>query len=123
MSETWALLWKIKPGSEEAVAELFKSYGRPDHVVKDDDGNEKGLLVSTMVFMKGNEVVRVMEIEGANFVEVAKHMGRQPAIKELEEKLDEHLLEPRDMSTPEGARDFFIGSMMQTLVSRRHDDP
>jgi hypothetical protein len=122
MSETWALLWKVKPGSEEAVKELFANYGRPDHVVRDEDGNEKGLLVSTMVFMKGDTVVRVMEIDGASFPEVAAHMGKQPAIRELEEKLDEHLAEPRDMSTPEGARDFFISSMMQTLAVRRHDD-
>jgi hypothetical protein len=123
MAEYWALMWDVKPGSEEAVMKLFEDYGRPDHVVRDEDGNEKGLLVSTMVFMKGNTVVRVMEIEGATFPEVAAHMGKQPAIRELEEKLDEHLAEPRDMSTPEGARDFFIKSMMRPVAVRRHDDP
>ena len=123
MSEYWALQWKVKPGSEEAVIKLFEDYGRPDHVVLDAEGNEKGLLVSTMVFMKENTVVRVMEIEGASFPEVAAHMGKQPAIRELEEKLDEHLLEPRDMSTPEGARKFFMDSMMRCLAARRHDDP
>jgi hypothetical protein len=122
MSEVWALMWDVKPGSEEAVKQLFADYGRPDHVVKDADGNETGLLVSTMVFMKDQTVVRIMEIEGATFPEVAAHMGKQPAIRELEEKLDEHLANPRDMSTPEGARDFFISSMMQTLAVRRHDD-
>jgi SchA/CurD like domain-containing protein len=122
MSEYWALLWKVKPGSEETVIKLFEEYGRPDHVVRDEEGNEKGLLVSTMVFMQGNTVVRVMEIEGASFPEVAAHMGKQPAIRELEEKLDEYLLEPRDMSTPEGAREFFMKSMMRPLAIRRHDD-
>ncbi len=122
MSECWALLWKVKPGSEEAVVKLFEDYGRPDHIVRDADGNEKGKLLSTMVFMKDNTVVRVMEIEGASFPEVAAHMGKQPAIRELEERLDEHLLEPRDMSTPEGARKFFMESMMRPLVVRRHDD-
>ena len=122
MSEVWALLWEIKPGSEEAVKKLFEDYGRPDHVVRDAEGNEKGLLVSTMVFMKGTTIVRVMEIEGASFPEVAAHMGKQPAIRELEEKLDEHLAEPRDMSNPDGAREFFMKSMMQPLVHRRHDE-
>ena len=122
MSEVWALLWEIKPGSEEAVKKLFEDYGRPDHVVRDAEGNEKGLLVSTMVFIKGTTVVRVMEIEGASFPEVAAHMGKQTAIRELEEKLDEHLAEPRDMSTPDGAREFFMKSMMQPLVHRRHDE-
>jgi len=41
---------------------------------------------------------------GGSLADVAAHMGRQPAIRELEEKLDEHLLEPRDLSDPEGAR-------------------
>src|SRR5689334_12195542 len=108
MPDYWALMWKVKPGSEEAVAELFATYGRPDHVVRDEAGNEKGLLVSTLVFMKDDTVIRVVEIEGASLPEVAAHMGRQPAIRELEEKLDEHLAEPRDMSTPEGAREFFM---------------
>ena len=122
MSEVWALLWEIKPGSEEAVTKLFEDYGRPDHVVRDADGNETGKLISTMVFIQGTKVVRVMEIEGASFPEVAAHMGKQPAIRELEEKLDEHLAEPRDMSTPDGAREFFMKSMMRPLVHRRHDE-
>ena len=65
--------------------------------------------------------MRAVEIEGA-LPEVAAHMGRQPEIQELEEKLDEHLAEPRDMSDPEGARKFFIESIMRTLVVRRHDE-
>jgi hypothetical protein len=49
-------------------------------------------------------------------------MGRQPAIRELEEKLDDYIEKPRDMSTPEGARAFFIESAMRTVVTRRWDD-
>ena len=122
MAHLWALMWRVKPGSEEAVAELFQNYGRPDHVIRDQEGNEKGRLISTMVFMKGDTIVRVVEIEGASLPEVAAHMGKQPAVKELEDKLDEHLLEPRDMSTPEGARKFFMESSMRTLIHRRHDE-
>lgn len=122
MSDYWALMWQIKPGSEEAVADLFANYGRPDHVIRDEQGNEKGKLLATMVFMKGNSVIRVVEIEGASLPEVAVHMGKQPMVKELEDKLDEHLLEPRDMSTPEGARKFFMDSSMRCLVARRHDE-
>ena len=122
MPDYWALKWEIKPGSEEAVAELFENYGRPDHIIRDQDGNEKGKLLSTMVFMKGTTVIRVVGIEGASLPEVAIHMGKQPMVKELEEKLDEHLAEERDMSNPEGARKFFMESSMQTLVARHHDD-
>lgn len=122
MSSHWALYWTIKPGTEDKVRELFKNYKRPDPVVKDADGNEKGLLVGTQVFMKGNVIVRVMEIEGA-LPDVAAHLGRQPEIQELETKLDEYLEEPRDMSDAEGARKFFMRTMMEPLLSRRHDDP
>jgi SchA/CurD like domain len=49
-------------------------------------------------------------------------MGRQPAIRELEDQLDQLVAEPRDMSTDEGAREFFIKSFMELLVSRRYDE-
>ena len=120
MGDWWALMWDIKPGSEEAVQELFRNYGRPDPIVRDEEGNEKGKLLSTIVFMKGTTIVRAVEIEGA-LPEVAAHLGRQPAIQELEEKLDEHLAKPRDMADPEGARKFFIESIMQTLVVKQLD--
>ena len=121
MSDWWALMWKIKPGSEEAVAELFADYGRPDPIVRDEEGNEKGKLLSTIVFMKDTTIVRAVEIEGA-LPDVAAHLGRQPAIQELEEKLDEHLAEPRDMSDPEGARKFFMDTLMRPLLVRHHDE-
>ena len=49
-------------------------------------------------------------------------MGQQKAIRDLEDELDKHVAEPRDMSTPEGARDFFVKSFMELLISRRHDE-
>jgi len=122
VSSHWALYWTIKPGSEDAVRELFKNYGRPDPIVKDADGNPTGAkLLGTQVYMKGNVVIRAMEIEGT-IPEVAAHLGRQPAIQELEKQLDQYLEEPRDMSDPEAARKFFMRTMMETLLSRSHDD-
>ena len=122
MADFYALMWDIKPGSEEAVAKLFENYGRPDYIVRDEEGNEKGRLVSTLVFLKDQTVVRVMEVEGVSLPEAAAHMGKQPAVQELEESLDEHLAEPRDMSTPQGAAKFFIESSMRTLLARRSDE-
>jgi SNF2 family DNA or RNA helicase len=121
MADYWALMWKVRPGTEEAVQELFKNYGRPEHIIRDEEGNEKGRLLKTWVFMKGNTIVRVVEVEGS-LADVAVHMGKQPAIRDLEEKLDQYLAEPRDMSTPEGARKFFMESSMQCLVARSHDE-
>jgi len=121
MSQFWALMWDIKPGSEETVAKLFEDYGRPDFEVTDDDGNVIGKLLSTQVFLKDTTVVRVIEVEG-DFAAVARHMARQPAIRALEAELDKHIAVPRDMSTPEGARAFFQSAMMRPLAARRADD-
>ena len=120
MSDFWALLWKVKPGTEGAVRELFANYGRPDPIVRDADGNQKGRLVGTQVFIKDNTIVRVMEIEGA-LPDVAAHLSRQPEIRHLETQLDQYLEQPRDMSDPAGARKFFMSTMMECLIARRED--
>jgi hypothetical protein len=123
VAQYFALMWDVKPGTEDRVRELFHNYGRPDHTIRDADGNEVGTLISTQVFMKGNTVVRVVEAtDGVSLPDLGRHMGRQPAIRELEDQLDQLVAEPRDMSTDEGARDFFIKSFMELLVSRRHDE-
>jgi hypothetical protein len=123
MAQYWALMWDIKPGSQDAVRQAFKEYGRPDHTVRDEQGNDVGTLLSTQVFMKGNTVIRVVETtDDVPLPVLGQHMGRQPAIRELEDKLDEYVAEPRDMSTSEGAREFFMKSTMELLVTRRHDE-
>jgi SchA/CurD like domain len=123
MAQYWALMWDIKPGSQDAVREAFKAYGRPDHTIRDEDEKPVGTLISTQVFMKGNTVIRVVETtDGVPLPVLGRHMGRQPAIRELEDKLDEYVAEPRDTSTDEGAREFFLKSTMELLVSRRHDE-
>ena len=118
MSEFHALMWNVKLGTEDQVRELFKNYGRPDPTIRDDDGNEVGKLLGTQVFLKGNTVVRVVEVEGS-LREVAVHMGKQPAVRDLEEKLDDLLETPRDMSTPQGAAAFFRQSAMEVLIARK----
>ncbi len=123
MSQYWALMWDIKPGAQDEVREAFKKYGRPDHTIRDADGNEVGTLLSTQVFMKGETIVRVVETtDGVPLPLLGQHMGRQPAIRELEDKLDELIAEPRDMSNDQGAREFFMKSTMEPLVTRRHDE-
>lgn len=123
MAQYWALMWGIKPGTQDEVRELFHTYGRPDHTIRDEDGNEVGTLLSTQVFMKDTTVIRVVETtDGVPLPLLGRHMGRQPAIRELEDKLDQLVAEPRDMSTDEGARAFFMKSTMELIASRRHDE-
>ncbi len=121
MSNWFALLYKLKPGSEEAVAELFGQSGRPDHEVRDEDGNVVGTLLTTMAFVGTENAVRVIEVEG-DFQAVARHMSRQEEVTEFERGIQEHLSEPRDLGTPEGAVAFFRKRGMRNVLIRRHDD-
>lgn len=121
MSNWFALLYKLKPGSEEFVADLFAQSGRPDHVVKDDDGNEIGRLLTTMAFVGNETGVRIIEVEG-DFQAVARHMSRQPEVEEFERQIEEHLAEPRDLSTPEGAQAFFRKRGMRNVLLRRSEE-
>lgn len=121
MSHWFALLYKLKPGSEEAVTEIFQQSGRPDHEVKDDEGNVVGTLLRTMVFMGTEACVRVIEVDG-DMIMVARHMGRQESVRAFEERIEEHLAEGRDMRSPQGAQEFFRRSGMRVILDRKHDD-
>ena len=120
---TWhALFYPLKPGSEENVKDLFRNSDRPEFDVRDADGTIVGRLLGTMAFVGTAMAVRVIEVEGA-LPMVAAHMSRQPEVREFERQLEGYLARPRDMGTPEGARQFFRESAMECVLSRRHDQP
>jgi hypothetical protein len=116
---TWhALYYPIKEGSEEVVKELFRTSGRPNFEITGPDGQVVGKLLATMAFVGTGVAIRVIEVEGPLPV-VAAHMSRQPEVREFERQLEEHLSEPRDMVTPEGARAFFQKAGMENVLNRR----
>jgi hypothetical protein len=119
-SKWFALLYPIKPGSRDAVAALFAGSGRPDHDVRDDDGNVVGRLLTTIVFVGREACVRVIEVEG-DIRTVARHMSRQAEIRDFEREIESHLMVPRDMSSPGGAQAFFQTAGMECVLYRRHD--
>ncbi|MBV9843446.1 MAG: hypothetical protein JOZ47_00030 [Kutzneria sp.] len=120
---TWhALFYPLKAGSEEVVKELFRTSGRPQFDVRDADGKVTGRLLGTMAFVGKEMAVRVIEVEGP-LPMVAAHMSRQPEVREFERQLEQHLARPRDMVTPEGARQFFREAALECVLSRRHDQP
>jgi hypothetical protein len=121
MSQWFALLYKLKPGTEGEVTTLFEQSGRPDHEVKDDEGTTVGTLLRTMVFMGKGACVRVIEVEG-DLPTVARHMGRQETVRQFEMGIEPHLAEARDMRSPEGAQDFFRNAGMRLVLDRKHDD-
>jgi hypothetical protein len=119
---TWlALLYKLRPGTEEEVTKLFVGSGRPAHDVRDDDGKVVGRLLTTLVFVGAEAAVRVIEVDGDPQI-VAGHISRQEEVKDFESKIEPLLSEPRDLSNPEGARAFFHRSGMRNVLIRRHDD-
>ena len=123
MANFAAVTWRIKSGSEEKVAELFSRYPRPDsYLLTDEAGNRSGALLSTAVFLKDQQIVRVIEYDGT-LPDVMRHMAGQRAVRELEAQLAEYLETPRDTSSATAFRDFFIAHSMRCLVARRHDGP
>jgi hypothetical protein len=121
MSQWFALLYKLKPGSEDAVTQLFQESGRPDHEVKDDEGQVVGSLRRTMIFMGTEACVRVIEVDGELGV-VARHMGRQDSVRKFEEGIEPHLAEARDMRSPQGAQEFFRRAGMRLVMDRKADE-
>jgi len=120
---TWhALFYPLKAGSEETVKELFRTSGRPRFEVRNDDGDVVGRLLGTMAFVGKEMAVRVIEVDGP-LPMVAGHMSRQPEVREFEQQLETHLSRPRDMVTPEGARQFFRDAALECVLARRHDQP
>jgi SchA/CurD like domain len=116
---TWhALQYPIKPGSEEAVKELFRNSGRPQFEITAPDGKVVGRLLATMAFVGEGTAIRVIEVDGPLPL-VAAHMSRQPEVREFERQLEEHLSEGRDMLSPEGARAFFQKAGMENVLNRR----
>jgi hypothetical protein len=112
----------VKPGFDDEIRRLFATYGRPDSVaLTDSAGNCVGKLLSTAVFMKDRRIVRVIEYEG-ELPYLIRHMAGQSIVRDLEDKLSPYLETPRDTSSSEGFRKFFLANAMECLVARRQDD-
>jgi hypothetical protein len=121
VSNWFALLYKLQPGSEEAVEKLFQESGRPDHVVLGTDGEVQGKLLRTLAFVGKEMAVRVLEYEG-DLRSVSAHVSRQPVVQEFERRVQEHLAVPRDLSNPAGAAAFFQEWGLRCVLNRLSDE-
>ncbi len=108
------LIYPLKAGTEEVVAQIFASSGRPDHDVRDDEGAVVGRLLRTLVFVGPEIAIRVIEVDG-DLRTVSRHMSRQPQVRAFEREIEQHLAVPRDMVTPEGAEQFFRDAGMRAV--------
>ncbi|GIG92067.1 SchA/CurD-like domain-containing protein [Plantactinospora endophytica] len=112
--QRFAIMFRVRPGTEDRVRELLANYAPPAQVAP--DGTR---LLSTSVFMKDGLVIRMIEIDGS-LPGLMAHIAREPGIQAVERELDNYLVEEdkRDASTPEGARAFFQKAMMEHVTTR-----
>ncbi|WP_433254632.1 SchA/CurD-like domain-containing protein [Streptosporangium sp. CA-135522] len=115
-----AITYKIKPGAEEEIAEIFspanfKRAATP--VMRDGQGSQTGLVLGTGLFIQDDTMVRVIQYDG-ELDDVARHMASQRGVREAEERIAPYLAEPRDTSTEEGFLAYFGKSTMRCLQQR-----
>ncbi|MGW0815540.1 SchA/CurD-like domain-containing protein [Streptomyces viridiviolaceus] len=104
-----ALTFTVRPGSEAAVAEILSGYASPEPRV--DDATR---LLRTSLFLHGNRVVRAVEVRG-DLQTALRHVARQPEVRAVEEALNPHLEQERDLDDPQSARRFFTLAAMPAV--------
>ncbi|PAN00583.1 TcmI family type II polyketide cyclase [Streptomyces sp. Alain-F2R5] len=104
-----ALTFTVRPGSEAEVARMLSEYVSPDAHV--DDSTR---LLRTSLFMHGNRVVRAVEVRG-DLQAALRHVARQPGVRAVEESLNPHLEQDRDLRDPRSARRFFTRAAMPAV--------
>ena len=110
-----AITYRVKPGHEDEIAEIFAGFQRVDRPdFAGETGEQAGRLLGTGVFVKDDVLVRVIHYEG-DFSAVARHMAAQKGVHILEEKLSPLLAEPRDTSSTEGFLEYFRDATMRSI--------
>jgi heme-degrading monooxygenase HmoA len=104
-----AITFTVKPGSEQAVAEILSGYTSPQADVAGG-----GRLRRTSLYMHGNRVVRAVEVEG-ELVRALRHVAAQREVREVEEAINPYLEQDRDLRDPRSARDFFARAALPAV--------
>ncbi|POX51351.1 TcmI family type II polyketide cyclase [Streptomyces sp. Ru71] len=104
-----ALTFTVKPGSEQAVAKILADYASPEPHVDDTTR-----LCRTSLFMHGNRVVRAIEVRG-DLLAALRHVARQPQVRAVEEAINPHLEQDRDLDDPDSARVFFTRAALPAV--------
>lgn len=113
----YALSFTVRPGTEPEVADLLRAYGRP----RQPGGANTGVtLHRTTVFLAGNRIVRVVDVDG-ELAEVLGQLVAQPPIRAVEELLNEYLERPRNLDTPAGLAAFIEQAQLPAAFERVTD--
>jgi hypothetical protein len=110
-----AISYRVKPGHEEEIAEIFANFKRvrtPE--LRDEAGQESGKLLGTAVFIHRDVVVRVIHYEG-EFADIARKMAAQSGVHSVEAQLAPYLAEQRDTTTAEGFTSYFKNAVMRCI--------
>ena len=105
-----AITFRVKPGSEEAVAKLLADYRSPQARV-----DETTRLLRTSLFMHGNRVVRAVEVAG-DLGNALRHVAAQPEVRAVEEAINPYLEEDRDLTDSSSARAFFARAALPAVA-------
>jgi len=103
------LTFTVKPASKSAVAEILANYSPPQAQV---DATTR--LCRTSLFMRGNRVVRVVEVAG-DLGNAMRHVAAQPEVRAVEEAINPYLEEARDFSDPTSVRAFFARAALPAV--------
>lgn len=110
-----AITYRVKPGHEAEIAEIFADFQRVDTpALRDEQGSQTGRLVGTAVFIKDDVMVRVIHYEG-EFAAIARHMANQTGVHVLEDKLAPYLAHQRHTSTVAGFGAYFKDATMRCI--------
>jgi SchA/CurD like domain-containing protein len=110
-----AITYRVKPGHEDEIAEIFAGFQRVDTPnMRGAQDETAGRLLGTAVFIKDDVMVRVIHYEG-DFAAVSGHMARQRGVHVIEEKLAPYLAQQRDTSSPEAFGAYFKDATMRCV--------
>ncbi|WP_214410554.1 SchA/CurD-like domain-containing protein [Sphaerisporangium fuscum] len=96
-----ALRYRVKPGFEKEIAQVFsevQAEARP--ALRDQNGQEVGLIVAVALFVKDDSMIRVVQYDG-ELEDVARYMAKRGGRPDMERKLAPYMAEERHVETPE----------------------
>ncbi|GIF07081.1 SchA/CurD-like domain-containing protein [Actinoplanes siamensis] len=110
-----AIMYRVQPGHDDEIAEIFAGFQRMDTPdFRDGEGRTAGRLLGTAVFVKEDVVVRIIHFEG-DFAAIGRHVAAQRGVHLIEEKLQPFLATPRDTSSPEKFQAYFRDAVMRPV--------
>jgi hypothetical protein len=110
-----AITYRVKPGFEDEIAEIFGGFQRVNTPnFAGDNGAQAGRLLGTAVFIKDDVVVRVIHYEG-DFSAIGKHMAQQKGVHLIEEALKPYLVERESATSEADFRSHFTNATMRCI--------